>query len=197
MKNREHRISQFADDTTLFISCSERNLRLCMDKIEEFHLISGLQINVDKTKVVKFGKNRDSSDILCTDLIWTNKFTSLGINYDVTDLDNITELNIKPKLIEIEKIIRIWQIKKLTLIEKSVIIKSLLISKFIHILLSLPSPKENVFNKIESLLETFLWNGKLPKFRQQQLQMVDFNIQTLDLLMLQWKYRRRGEWGKN
>ena len=100
IKNQEHRISQFADDTTLFISCSERNLRLCMDILEEFHLISGLKINVDKTKVVKFGKNRDSSDILCTDLnlIWTDRFTSLGINYDATDLDKITELNIEPKI---------------------------------------------------------------------------------------------------
>ena len=55
-----------------------------MDILKEFHLISGLKINVDKTKVVKSGKNRDSSNILCPDLnlIWTDKFTSLGINYD-------------------------------------------------------------------------------------------------------------------
>ena len=64
IKNREHRISQFADDTTLFIKQSELNLRLCMNILDEFHLISGLKINVDKTKVVKFGKDRDSRYIL-------------------------------------------------------------------------------------------------------------------------------------
>ena len=172
IRDREHRISQFADDTTLFISYSEMNLRLCMDILEEFHLISGLKINVDKTKVVKFGNNRDSSDVLCPDLnlIWTSKFTSLGINYDVNDLDNITELNIEPKLSEIDKLIRIWQNRNLTLIGKIILIKSLLISKFIHILLSLPSPKEFLFIKIEQLFEKFLWNGKPPKFKKQIIQ---------------------------
>ena len=61
-RSREHRISQFADDTTSFVTHSERNLRLCMDILEQFHLVSGLKISVDKTKVVKFGRTRDSSD---------------------------------------------------------------------------------------------------------------------------------------
>ena len=138
--NREHRVSQFADDTTLFITSSEMNLRLCMNILGEFYLVSGLKINVDKTKVVKFGRDRDSSDILCPDLnlIWTKKFTSLGIEYDVSDLDNITQLNLDPKITEIDNLIKIWQIRNLTTIGKITVIKSLFISKFIHILLSLP-----------------------------------------------------------
>ena len=172
IRDVEHRISQFADDTTLFILNSERNLRLCMNILEDFHRISGLKINVDKTKVVKFGGDRDSSDNLCPDLnlIWTNNFTSLGINYDVTDLENITQLNIEPKLLDMERLIRIWQLRNLTLIGKIIIIKSLLVSKFIHILLSLPSPNECLFVKIESIFEKFLWNGGPPKFRKQILE---------------------------
>ena len=188
IRDREHRISQFADDTTLFISYSEMNLRLCMDILEEFHLISGLKINVDKTKVVKFGKNRDSSDVLCQDLnlIWTNKFTSLGINYDVNDLDNITELNIEPKLSEIDTLIKIWRNRNLTLVGKVVLIKSLLISKFIHILLSLPSPKETLFIKIEQLFEKILWNGKPPKFKIQiiEKQVIDGGLQYPNIRMV-------------
>ena len=125
IKGKEHRISQFADDTNLFLFHSERNLRLCMDILEEFHLISGLKINVDKTKVVKFGKNRDSSDTLCPDLklIWTDTFTSLGITYDMTDLENITNLNIEPKILEMNKQIRIWQTRNLTLTKLNDILK--------------------------------------------------------------------------
>ena len=46
-------------------------MRICM----EFHLISGLKMNVDKNKVVK---------LKCPDLniIWTDEFTSPGIDYD-------------------------------------------------------------------------------------------------------------------
>ena len=192
VKGKEHRISQFAYDTTLFIKYNDRNLRLCMDILEEFYLISGLKINVDKTKVVKFGRNRDSSDILCQDLklIWTSSFTSLGISYDVTDLNNITFLNIEPKLQEIETLIRMWRIRNLTLIGKITLIKSLFISKFIHILLSLPTPSETLFNKIETLFENFLWNGKPPKFRKQILERITGegglhypNIRSIDATM--------------
>ena len=70
-----------------------------MDILNELYMISGLKINVDKTKVIKFWKDRDSSDVLWPDLnlIWTDKFTSLGIEYDTKDLENITFLNIEPK----------------------------------------------------------------------------------------------------
>ena len=172
VKGKEHRVSQFADDTTLFLQYNERNLRLCMDILNEFYMISGLKINVDKTKVIKFGKDRDSSDVLCPDLnlIWTDKFTSLGIEYDTKDLENITLLNIEPKLIEIDKLINIWQTRNLTLIGKIILIKSLFISKFIHILLSLPSPNETLFVKIDTLFDKFLWNGKPPKFKKQILE---------------------------
>ena len=44
---KEHRISQFADDTTLFMSFNEENLRICMDILNSFYLISGLKINVE------------------------------------------------------------------------------------------------------------------------------------------------------
>ena len=49
--------------------------------------------------------------------------SSLGIVYDVSDLDNIMELNIEPKPLEIEELIRIWQTRNLTSIGKMNLIK--------------------------------------------------------------------------
>ena len=66
--------------------------------------------------------------------------------------------------------INIWQKRNLTLIGKIILIKSLFISKFIHILLSLASPNETLFVKIDTLFDKFLWNGKPPKFRKQILE---------------------------
>ena len=164
---KEHRISQFADDTTLFMKYCENNLRVCMSVLHDFYLISGLKINVEKTKAIKFGTLRDSGMNLCDDLelIWTRKFTSLGIEYDIDKLQLITDLNIKPKLIEMEKLVSIWKNRNLTLIGKITIIKTLLISKIIHILLSLPSPSEELFKNIEEVFTKFLWNDKPPKFK--------------------------------
>ena len=130
---REHRISQFADDTTLFMTYSDDNLRECMNILNNFFLISGLKINVEKTKAIKFGVTGDSRMTLCDDLnlIWTHEFTSLGIDYNIFDLSHITELNLESKILEMEKLCFIWNSRNLTLIGKIALIKTLMISKII------------------------------------------------------------------
>ena len=47
----EQKISQYADDTTLFIAYEEKSFRECMQVLNEFPEISGLQIIVEKNKV--------------------------------------------------------------------------------------------------------------------------------------------------
>ena len=59
----------------------------------------------------------------------------------------------------------IWQLRNLTLIGKIDIIKSLMISKMIHILLSLPSPKEETFKDIENIFLKSLWKDKPHAFK--------------------------------
>ena len=61
----EQKILQYADDTSLFIAPKEKSLRECMQVLNEFHEISGLQINVETTKVVKIGAWRESGTIFC------------------------------------------------------------------------------------------------------------------------------------
>ena len=168
----EKKISLYADDTTLYLLASERNLRAALDALQEFRKISGLKINIEKTKIIKIGEWGDSRISYCKerDLIWTAKFTSLGIIFDANNLQDITEINIENKIVEINKLIRIWTPRLLTTIGKITIIKSLLTSKFIHILLSLPSPKKETFLKIELIYKKFLWGSKPPKFKKAILQ---------------------------
>ena len=164
---REHRISQFADDTTLFMKYNESNLRECISILNNFFQISGLKINVEKTKAIKFGVTGDSRMILCKDLnlIWTHEFASLGIDYNIQNLNLITELNLESKILEIEKLSFIWNSGNLTLIGKITIIKTFMISKIIHILLSLPRLTEETFIRIEQKKFKFLWLNKPPKFK--------------------------------
>ena len=135
--------------------------------LQEFYLISGLKINVDKTKAIKFGATRDSGMDICDDLglIWTKEFTSLGINYNIDEFDKITDLNIQPKILEMEKLIGLWKSRNLTLIGKITITKTLLLSKIIHILLSLPKPSEDTFRMMEEIFKKKLWEDKPPKFK--------------------------------
>ena len=100
----------------------------------------------------------DSRMTLCDDmdLIWTHEFTSLGINYNILGLNKITKLNLKPKILEMEKLSSIWKCRNLTMIGKTTIIKTLMISKIIHILLSLPRPSEEPFKDIENIFKILM-----------------------------------------
>ena len=167
----EQKNSLYADDTTLYLTANEKNLIAALELLKQFQGISGLKVNIDKTKIIKIGVWGDSRDIYCIDrkLIWTNKFVSLGITFDVDNMQQITEINMEQKIIEIHKLIRLWLPRFLTPIGKITIIKSLLTSKFIHILLSLPSPSKETFDKIEHIYYNFLWDSKPAKFRKEIL----------------------------
>ena len=67
-----------------------------METLLEFEMMSGLKVNKEKTKVVQIGDIGDNRIELCKDLnlIWTQQFTSLGITYDVQNLNRIADQNI-------------------------------------------------------------------------------------------------------
>ena len=169
LHSQEHKTSLYADDTTLLLRPTEDNIRNCMQILKEFEQVSGLKVNKEKTKVAKIGAWRDNGIILCNELNldWTQEFVSLGISYNISKFSNITELNIEGKIGEIQKLICLWNARNLTPYGKIIIVKSLLISKVIHILLSLPSPSAEMLSTLEQLFRNFIWNKKKPKFRKE------------------------------
>ena len=82
---------------------------------------------------------------------------------------NLIELLIS-KIGEIQKLMCIWNARNLTPYGKSVIVKSVLISKITHVLLSLPSPSSSTFDTLEELFKNFIWGQKNPKFRREILE---------------------------
>ena len=124
--NKEHKLSQYADDTTLFTRYDEQSIRSCMTTLVEFERISGLKVNKEKNKVVQLGASGDNRMELCTDLnlIWSQKFPALGITYDVQNMNETADQNIVIKLKEINKLIMIWSGRNITPLGKTVLIKS-------------------------------------------------------------------------
>ena len=55
----EHKISQYADDTTLVIKHDKANLNRVLDTLKFFHSTSGLKVNIEKNKVVQLGVRGD------------------------------------------------------------------------------------------------------------------------------------------
>ena len=79
-------------------------------------------------------------------------------------MSDITELNIQSEMVEIKRLTAIRRSRRLTPYCKVVIIKSLLYSKFTHLLLFLPSPKPQTLRELSDIINPFLWAGKPAKF---------------------------------
>ena len=58
-----------------------------------------------------------------------------------------------------EQTIKSWSKRKLTLLGKITVIKSLALSKFVHLFLALPNPPGELIKNLNKLFYSFLWNS--------------------------------------
>ena len=60
-----------------------------------------------------------------------------------------------------------WTRRDITPFGKIVVIKTLIVSKIVHILISLPSPSDTFVKKINKMLYDFLWDNKPDKVKRK------------------------------
>ena len=164
----ENIIEQFADDTSLLLDGSKDSFEYCVFTILEYAKFSGLSMNFDKTKVVWFGCEHPNNTVYLPELNfeWNPKsFKILGITF-TTDLKNISDINILQKMNSMIFELNQWRKRDLTPFGKVTVIKTLVISKIVHILISLPSPSPKILNELNKLFYDFLWDGKPDKIKR-------------------------------
>ena len=162
------KISQYADDTTLFLDGSQQSFENCIATLTEFSKYTGLKMNNDKTKIIWFGCPRppDIQFMTHKQFDWNPRnFKLLGIEF-TADLENITEINIQNQMEFIRADLRSWNKRYLTPLGKVTVLKSLILSKIIHILTSLPNPTLRTVEAIENMCMDFIWNGKRNKIKK-------------------------------
>ena len=168
--DKEIRISQYADDTIIFLKPNEDNLITCLNKLNEFKNMSGLQMNLGKSNAIRLG-TFEATLVKNINLNWpTTSFQYLGITIPVKySQEGIIDLNYQSKVEEINKLISVWSLRNLTLYGKVTIIKNLLIPKIVYLLTILPNPQNNFFVEFQRTLFRFLWNGKQDRIKRSLL----------------------------
>ena len=177
INNREFLLSQYADDTQVFLNDSEKSLREALLILDTFYKMSGLKINVKKTKAIWIGSLSHSENRLCQryKLDWTQgPFKILGVVF-TTEVFDIWDMNTNSVLNKVENIIKQWSRRKLTLFGRVTVIKSLALAKFIHLFLALPDPPGDLLNTMDKLFFKFLWNGG-PDRIKRNLVVKDLNV---------------------
>jgi hypothetical protein len=168
--DREHKLSQFADDTSNILDGSEKSLRSTLHTLDKFANISGLTVNVDKTQAIWIGSKRGCRETICPDLDlnWTDTFTLLGVKFNI-DLSIMVDENFSSKLRDIQYLLKNWKRRKLTVNGKIIVIKQLIVSKITHLLSSIPSPNSKFLKDINTMFYKFVWNDNQDRIARDTL----------------------------
>ena len=164
--NKTYKISQLADDTTLFLKDTEA-LKHVLEKLKLFEKLSCLKLNMSKTEILQIGRECNTNYTLYG-LKWEKeKVYALG-SWFYKDNTLSVKNTYEQKLEMIKRILNQWSHRHLTLIGKITVIKTLCISKINYTIASIETP--NWFlSEIKNMFETFLWNGKPPRIKNKVL----------------------------
>lgn len=161
----EYKLSQFADDMTLFLLFEKESLVEVVKALDAFQEASGLQVNYNKTAIYRIGSLQDSNAKLYTGkpFVWKNDpITILGIQIS-NIMSELQYLNFVPVFEKMFNVCKLWSRRNLTLSGKVLVINNLMSSLFIHKLAVLDSIDEMYVKEYENLVRRFLWGSGKPK----------------------------------
>ena len=167
----QHVISQFADDTNLFLMYNEDTINAAIHELMYIEQNTGLTISYEKTCIYRIGLLQYSNAQIYTikPLKWSDgDLDILGVKIKNAptqgndQIDNVIE--------KMNNVMRTWIGRSLTLIGKTLLINSLMSSMLIYPMMVLPIVSDNQIKRINTIFETFLWKGRKPKIPLSVLQ---------------------------
>ncbi len=96
------------------------------------------------------------------------RFNLLGISFSV-NLEEMKDINYISVMEKIDKLLTRWNSRNLTPIGKITVIKTLIVPKINHLILTLPNPTLEFIRSFERKLFKFIWNEKLNKIQRSTL----------------------------
>ena len=171
INNVEFKLSQYADDTQMFLDGSEASLKSALIILHKFYQMSGLKVNLDKTKALWIGSMCKADKTICREfnIDWEQKpLKILGVIFSPEVFD-IWDHNLDNVMKKVKSMIKTWSKRKLTLIGRVTVIKSLMLSKFAYLFLALPNPPGDLLKKLESMFFKFLWNKGPDRISRRQI----------------------------
>ena len=163
---KEFKISQYADDTTAFVS----DIRSAQNLFHLLHALqkcSGLEVNRSKTEGLWLGANKNNPEEPL-DIAWPkDPVFALGIHFSYDD-EAAFKRNFEQKLSSMASLLNLWYPRNLTLHGRIVILKALALSKLIYntaVLTVTPT----FIQKVNKAITQFVWQKKKPKIKQTTL----------------------------
>ena len=166
-------MSQYADDTVLFLNGKMKPMQASFRILDQFAIMSGLKVNVEKTNAIWIGSMKDCEN-LCEEINvnWIaakQPFTILGIEFS-TDLNSMILLNYNKIIPSLRGKIFNWSKRHLTVLGRIAVVKSLLLSELTYLVLTILDPPCDVIKELNILFFNFIWKGHDRVTRNQIIQ---------------------------
>ena len=197
-------IGQYADDTFLLLDGSKTSVQEVMKCLDTFATFSGLKINKDKCETVWLGQKKGSTEQILPELKCVVEFKVLGIIFP-SDLQKIIQINLHNTITNIDKLLMSYGRRGLSIIGRVTVIKTLAVSKLIHVLSITENPSSNFINEIENKFQNFVWNNKSARikytfaskpYEEGGLSLPDLHslVKSLKLTWVKRSYTLDGSW---
>ena len=166
VETKEIKITQYANDTTVFVK-DEESVEQLLGLLDEFKSISGQEINTSKTEAMWLGCWIDKIRTPFNFKWPKEPICALGIYFSY-NTEHANKLNFEEKISNLEKTLNGWKRRKLTLLGRINIVKTLGLSKLIYNASVLPIPKHFV-REINKISFNFIWEGKPAKVKRSTI----------------------------
>ena len=137
-----------------------------------FSKYSELKVHITKTQVLCIGslKKTIQIDLPGTDkpLINGKLIRYLGIDFCI-DLENLPDFNYDRIFDKLKRQMISWSKRYISVFGRVVVVKSLLVSQFNHLFMSIPNPSEHLLKSINVSFFKFIWKGKPDKISRKQV----------------------------
>ena len=167
----EIKVSAYADDLLLIMDGKSASLREAVKCMNEFHQVSGLKLNDQKTRPMWIGSCPDGQNRICPELElgWKNGPAEyLGVLLSPNEI-NIAEINYARKIAALRSKLAPWGSKGLTAYGKVHILKSEALSQLTYLMSVLAQPSEEQIKEINKIMFKFVW-GTTEKVKRRTLQ---------------------------
>ena len=180
--NKSIKITQYADDTTVFVK-DIRSVHRLFDLLQQFENCSGLRINQSKSEILWLGSLRQRKDSILELKLSDETVYGLGVYFSY-DEELATKRNFFEKLPTLKKILNIWSSRDISIYGRVNIVKTLAISKLTFICSVLDTPK-GFSDEVNNIIFDYIWNFKNPKRKNTTiiknkkdggLNMIDFTL---------------------
>ena len=181
-QNKSIKITQYADDTTVFVK-NILSVHRLFDLLRQFENCSGLRINQSKSEILWLGSLRQRKDSILNLKLSDETVYALGVYFSY-DEELATKRNFFEKLPKLKKILNIWSSRDISIYGRVNIVKTLAISKLTFVCSVLDTPK-GFTDEVNNIIFDYIWKYKNPKLKKTTiiknkkdggLNMLDFTL---------------------